>query len=246
MKSVRVLVVEDNPLIRELISKGLEPHAVVVTAGDGVDALLQAVEKTPDLILSDYKMPGMDGRQLYEKLRTRDATRATPFIFLAGRGDIEEKLRPLVDGAEDYIQKPFFLKELVRRAKVVIDRLQLAKLQQKAARPGVLEGRLEEMNIIDLLQTLEIGQKSGRLTVRQGGEACEMYFTAGACKHARFGSVEGDDAVYRVIQWDKGEFEIDFNAASDKITTSRSTQGLLMEGLRLLDETARDTAPAAE
>jgi CheY-like chemotaxis protein len=244
MKLVRVLVVEDNPLILELIAKGLEPHAQVVTASDGVDALLQAVEQTPDLILSDFKMPGMDGRVLYEKLRTREATRSTPFIFVAGRSDIEEKLRPLVDGAEDYIQKPFFVKELVRRLKIIIDRLQLAKMQQKAARPGVLEGRLEEMNIIDLLQTLEMGQKSGRLTVRHDNEACEMYFTAGACKHACFGSVEGDDAVYRVIQWDKGEFEIDFNASSDKITISRSTQGLLMEALRLLDETSRDTAAA--
>lgn len=246
MKSIRVLVVEDNALILELISKGLEPHAEVTTAGDGVDALLQAVEQTPDLILSDYKMPGMDGRQLYEKLRTREATRSTPFIFIAGRGDIEEKLRPLVDGAEDYIQKPFFVKELVRRTKIVIDRLQLAKLQQKAARPGVLEGRLEEMNIIDLLQTLEMGQKSGRLTVRHDGQACEMFFTSGACKHACFGTVEGDEAVYKVIQWDKGEFEMDFNAAADKITISRSTQGLLMEALRLLDEAGRDTSPAPE
>ncbi len=246
MKSIRVLVVEDNALILEMISKGLEPHAEVTTAADGVDALLKAVEQTPDLILSDYKMPGMDGRQLYEKLRTREATRVTPFIFIAGRGDIEEKLRPLVDGAEDYVQKPFFVKELVRRTKIVIDRLQLAKLQQKAARPGVLEGRLEEMNIIDLLQTLEMGQKSGRLTVRHDGQACEMYFTSGACKHARFGTVEGDEAVYKVIQWDKGEFEMDFNAAADKVTISRSTQGLLMEALRLLDEAGRDTTPAAE
>ncbi len=244
MKVVRVLVVDDNPLIRDLIVKGLEPHAGVEGAADGVDGLLKAVEETPDLILSDYRMPGMDGRLFYEKLRGREATRATPFIFVAGRAEIEEKLRPLVDGVEDFIQKPFYIKELVRRAKKVIDRLQLEKMQQRAARPGVLEGRLEEMNIIDLLQTLEMGQKSGRLTVRQGEEHCEMYFAGGVCKHAVFGNTEGEPAVCRVIQWDKGEFEIDFSASSDKVTIQRSTQGLLMEALRLVDEAARDTAPA--
>jgi CheY-like chemotaxis protein len=244
MKRVRVLVVDDNVNMRELIAHGLEPHAEIDIASDGIDALLKAVDQTPDMIVSDYKMPGMDGRQFYEKLRGREATKATPFIFVAGRAEIEEKLRPLIDGVEDYIQKPFFVKELVRRVKKVIDRLALEKLQQRAARPGVLEGRLEEMNIIDLLQTLEMGQKSGRLTVRQGAEHCEMYFTGGVCKHATNGKQEGEEAVCRVIQWDKGEFEIDFNANSDKVTIERTTQGLLMEALRLVDETARDATPA--
>jgi len=244
MKRVRVLVVDDNLHMRELIARGLEPHAEVDIASDGVDALLKAVDQTPDMIVSDYKMPGMDGRQFYEKLRGREATKTTPFIFVASRSEIEEKLRPLVDGIEDYIQKPFFVKELVRRAKKVIDRLALEKLQQRAARPGVLEGRLEEMNIIDLLQTLEMGQKSGRLTVRQGAEQCEMYFTGGVCKHATNGTQVGEEAVCRVIQWDKGEFEIDFNANSEKVSIERTTQGLLMEALRLVDEAARDAAPA--
>ena len=244
MKQVRVLVVDDNLQMRELIAKGLEPHAEIDIASDGVDALLKAVDQTPDMIISDYKMPGMDGRQFYEKLRGRQATHATPFIFVASRSEIEEKLRPLVDGVEDYIQKPFFVQELVRRAKKVIDRLALEKLAQRAARPGVLEGRLEEMNIIDLLQTLEMGQKSGRLTVRQGEEYCEMYFTGGVCKHASSGAQEGEEAVCRVIQWDKGSFEIDFSATSDKVTIERTTQGLLMEALRLVDEASRDSAPA--
>jgi CheY-like chemotaxis protein len=244
MQRVRVLVVDDNPQMRDLVAKGLEPHAEIDIASDGVDALLKAVDQTPDMIVCDYKMPGMDGRQFYEKLRGRQATRATPFIFLATRSEIEEKLRPLVDGVEDYIQKPFYVKELVRRTKKVIDRLALEMLQKRASRPGVLEGRLEEMNIIDLLQTLEMGQKSGRLTVRQDGAQCEMYFTGGVCKHATNGTQEGEEAVCRVIQWDKGEFEIDFNATSDKVTIERTTQGLLMEALRLVDEAARDAAPA--
>ena len=244
MKAVRVLVVDDNPLVRDLLVKGFEPHAEVLCAGDGVDALLKVVEQSPDLIVCDYKMPGVDGRQFYEKIRIREASRNTPFIFLAGRGDIEEKLRPMVDGVEDYVQKPFFVRELLRRAKKVIDRLQLEKLQQKAKRPGVLEGRLEEMSIIDLLQSLEMGQKNCKLTVSRGAEKCEMWFTSGACKHAVFGPIAGEQAVYGIMSWTDGTFEIDFNASSDQETIQRSTQGLLMEGLRLQDESARDAEPA--
>jgi len=240
MKAVRVLVVEDNPLVMELIKRGLEPHCELSTAADGADALLQVIDNPPDMIISDYKMPGIDGRQLYEKLRGRDRTKAMPFIFIAGRADIEEKLRPLVDGVEDFIIKPFFLKEFVRRAKKVVDRLQLEKMQQRSARPGTVQGRLEEMSIMDLLQSLEMGQKSCRLTINHGNDTCEMFFGAGACKHAQLGSVEGNEAVFKAVTWNDGEFEIDFNASTDKTTTTMSTQGLLMEAFRLIDESSRD------
>ena len=140
----------------------------------------------------------------------------------------------------DFIPKPFFVTDLVRTAKRVVDRLQLEKLQRRASRPGVIQGRLEEMSIMDLMQSLELGQKSCRLTVRRGSEQCELFFVGGQCKHARLGSVEGDPAVYQVVSWADGDFEIDFNAASDRTTTTRSTTGLLMEAMRLLDEASRD------
>src|SRR5208282_2062629 len=142
------------------------------------------------------KMPGLDGRQLFEKLHGREATRHIPFLFMAGRADIEERLRPLVDGVEEFITKPFLVKDLVRITKKVVDRLHLEKLQKTASRPGVIQGRLEEMSMTDLLQSLEMGQKSCRLMVRKGSEKGELYFAGGQCRDAKIGSVEGDDAVY--------------------------------------------------
>jgi len=240
MKTVKVLVVDDNPLVLNLLAKGMEPHCEVIPAGDGADALMKIIDDPPDLIISDYKMPGLDGRQLYEKLRGRENTRGIPFIFVASRNDIDEKLRPMVDGVEDFVAKPFYVKDVVRRAKKVVDRLHLEKLSRRSARPGVIQGRLEEMSIMDLLQSLEMGQKSCLLTVSSGEQKCEMYFSAGGCKHAKLGRVEGDDAVYETVKWTAGEFEIDFNATTEKATTTKSTQGLLMEALRLMDEAARD------
>jgi CheY-like chemotaxis protein len=241
-KSVTLLLVDDNPLIRDLIEKGLEPVCEVVVAADGADALLKVVDEPPDVILCDYKMPGLDGRQLFEKLRGREKTRHIPFLFMAGRADIEERLRPLVDGVEEFITKPFLIKDLVRITKKVVDRLHLEKLQKTASRPGVIQGRLEEMNMTDLLQSLEMGQKSCRLIVRKGNERGELYFAGGQCRDAKIGSLEGDDAVYKVILWAEGEFEIDFNAAnaSTRTTTTRNTTGLLMEAMRLMDEASRE------
>src|SRR5207249_3151608 len=234
-----------------LCQNGVEVRSTVTTAAqteveistDGADALLKVVDAPPDVILCDYKMPGLDGRQLFEKLRARESTRHIPFLFMASRPDIEERLRPLVDGVEDFIPKPFLIKDLVRITKKVVDRLHLEKLQKKASRPGVIQGRLEEMSMIDLMQSLEMGQKSCRLIVQSGGAQGELYFAGGQCRDAKIGKLEGDNAVYKVVLWTAGEFEIDFNAAnaSTRTTTTRNTTGLLMEAMRLMDEANRDT-----
>jgi CheY-like chemotaxis protein len=234
-KNVRALIVDDNPLVRDLMVRGLEPICDVSVAIDGADALLQAVDDPPDLIVADFKMAGLDGRQLCEKLHGRAATRLVPFIFVASRGDIEEKLRPLVV-AEDFLAKPFFVSELVRLVKKVVDRVRLEKLQKRATRPGVIQGRLEEMGVTELMQSFEMGQKSCRLALRRGEQSCDLYFSSGQCKDAQLGDLEGDAAVFRAIHWTDGEFEIDFSASSNRTTTTRSTTGLLMEAMRLLDE----------
>jgi hypothetical protein len=92
------------------------------------------------------------------------------------------------------------------------------------------------MSVTELMQSLEMGQKTCRLRLRRGGEQAEMYFIAGQCKHALLGATEGDAVAYQVIGWLDGEFEIEFGATSDRETTTLSTTGLLMEAMRLMDE----------
>ena len=81
MKDVKVLVVDDNALVLDLLMKGLAPHCDAHAAADGADALLRIVDDPPDLVVCDYRMPGLDGRQLYEKLRARQQTKQIPFHF---------------------------------------------------------------------------------------------------------------------------------------------------------------------
>jgi hypothetical protein len=95
------------------------------------------------------------------------------------------------------------------------------------------------------MQSLEMGQKSCRLTLWHAEDAAELYFEAGQCKHAKMGKIEGDEVANHVVQWIDGEFEIDFNATTDRVTTTRSTTGLLMEAMRLMDEATTGAAEKA-
>jgi CheY-like chemotaxis protein len=239
--NVKILLVDDNPMVLGMLKQELSALADVSTANDGADALLKAVEDVPDLLISDYRMPGMDGRQLLEKLKSRPATAGICVILMASKSDIIERLS-IHESAEDYLEKPFFLKEARQRIKRVIDRIALEKLAKAAPSDGILRGSLSQMNVVDLVQSLEMGRKSCSLTMTNADDKCEIYFSQGQVKHAAYGSITGDEAVFKVLRWTDGNFQIDFDGKTALETTTLNTQGLLMEGLRQLDEAQRDAA----
>jgi len=243
---VKLLLVDDNPMILGMLRGALTPLASVITAADGADALIKAVEDPPDLVISDYRMPGMDGRQLVEKLRSRPKTSAASVILLATKADITEKLSGPEQAIDDFVEKPFFLREATQRIKRVIDKIALEKMAKNTASDGVLRGSLSQMNVIDLVQSLEMGRKSCALTLTNKDETCEMYFREGQVTHAQYGSLMGDQAVFKVLRWTDGNFQVNFEGKTTKQTTTLNTQGLLMEGLRLLDEAQRDAGKAGE
>lgn len=237
--NVKVLLVDDNPMVLGMLQHTLSSMAEVKTANDGPDALLKAVDDPPDLLVSDYRMPGMDGRQLMEKLKSRPSTAGVAVILLATKSDITERLSAQ-DSVDDYLEKPFFLKEATHRIKKVIDKIALEKMAKSASSDGVLRGSLSQMNVIDLVQSLEMGRKSCLLTLTNEQDRCEMYFSEGQVTHASYGSLSGDEAVFKVLRWEGGNFQIDFEGKTTQQSTTLNTQGLLMEGLRLLDESRRD------
>jgi CheY-like chemotaxis protein len=242
---VKLLLVDDNPMVLNMLQQALTPFARVVAASDTADALLKAVDDPPDLVVCDYRMPGMDGRQLVEKLKSRPGTANFSAVLMASRSDIDERLSPQ-DVADDYLAKPFFLKEATRRIKRTVDRIALEKMAKTAPSDGVVRGNLSQMNVIDLMQSLEMGRKSCQLKLNYQGDKCEVFFAEGQVKHATYlspsGELVGDPAVFRVLRWTGGNFELNFEGTTDKETTQLNTQGLLMEGLRLLDEAQRDGA----
>ncbi len=239
--NVKVLLVDDNPMVLNMLQQALSSMAEVKTANDGPDALLKAVDDPPDLLVSDYRMPGMDGHQLLEKLKSRPSTTGISVILLATKSDISERMSAQ-DPVDDYVEKPFFLKEATHRIKKVIDKIALEKMAKSASGDGILRGSLSQMNVIDLVQSLEMGRKSCLLTLTNEQDRCEMYFVEGQVVHATYGSLGGDEAVFKVLRWTGGNFQVDFEGKTDQRSTSLNTQGLLMEGLRLLDESRRDTA----
>jgi CheY-like chemotaxis protein len=242
---VKILLVDDNPMVLGMLQGALTPLAKVTVSNDSADALLKAVDDPPDLLVSDYRMPGMDGQQLVEKLKSRPKTAGISVILLASKADIMEKFSNH-EPVDDFVEKPFFLKEATQRIKRLIDKIALEKMAKTAPSDGVVRGSLAQMNVIDLVQSLEMGRKSCAMTLTLDRDRCEMYFKEGQVTHAVYGSLTGDKAVFKVLGWTGGNFQINFEGKTSKQTTTLNTQGLLMEGLRMLDESKRDDGGAEE
>lgn len=117
---MRILVIEDEPKAGEYMRNGLtEAGYVVDVASNGVDGLHLAQEFSYNLILLDVMMPGMDG---WEVMRHLDRRTSTPVVFLTARGTLEDRLKGLGLGADDYLVKPFSFAELLARIRIALRR----------------------------------------------------------------------------------------------------------------------------
>ncbi|MER5475851.1 response regulator transcription factor [Streptomyces sp. NPDC002734] len=118
--TARVLVVDDDPTVAEVVSGYLDRAGYQVdTTGDGYAALARAAERWPDLVVLDLMLPGMDGLEVCRRIRARGPV---PVIMLTARGDEDDRILGLEVGADDYVTKPFSPRELVLRVGSVLRR----------------------------------------------------------------------------------------------------------------------------
>ena len=127
-----ILIVEDNYDMREYIKESLDSSYIIEEAVNGEQGLRKAVKVIPDLIISDMMMPKMDGNEMTKILKNDEKTCHIPVIILTARSGQENKLEGLQTGADDYLTKPFDIKELQIRIKNIISIRK--KLQEKFGR----------------------------------------------------------------------------------------------------------------
>ncbi len=150
-----ILIVDDNPTNLGVIFNVLDEAGLeVLVAQDGESALQKIEYITPDLILLDIMMPGIDGFETCLRLKSNPLTSEIPIIFMTALGNIEQKVKGLSLGAVDYITKPFQKEEVLARIKVHLDLRNLAKdlarknhlLQEKIEEKTTLEKTLQHLN----------------------------------------------------------------------------------------------------
>jgi CheY-like chemotaxis protein len=245
--------VDDDPHILRMLTDVLTKKGYGVdTAKDGEEGYERALARPPDLIVTDVMMPRLDGWSLVRKLRLEPKLATLPVIFLTALTDNDDRMKAFRLGADDYVNKPFKLNDIVSRVEKVLS----AKKDAVAAEPSAaakpipssgLSGDLAQVGLSTLLVLIEMERKTGVLNLTAvDGRSGKMAVREGKVLDARIDNAaepNGAQAVYLMLTWTEGKFAFTARdvAMEDKI--SMSTTGLLMEGARLMDEAK---APEAE
>ncbi len=245
MAKQKLLLVDADPRSVRVLEVSLKKAGYsVTTATDGLDALAKIESLTPDLVLTDTRLPKLDGYTLVRKLKERVEWAGIPVVFLTSQKSIEDKIRGLELGVEDYLTKPIFVRELIARVNLLLARRTQENISASRS-PASLAGRTrfsgstQDMAVVDLLQTFELSRKSGVVHLRTGAQEGHIYFRDGKVVDAELGRLRGEEAIYRALIWNEAAFEVEFNAISNDDVIGGSTQAILMEGMRRVDEWGR-------
>ncbi|MCA9707271.1 MAG: response regulator [Myxococcales bacterium] len=240
MARQNLLIVDGDARNRRVLEVSLRKAGFSITPAESAEEALEFLHHAePDLIISDTRLPSRDGFDFCMEVKGNPKWKTIPFIFLTSEKSIEDKVRGLELGVEDYLTKPIYIKEITTRVTMLLQRKQHERLEKKDAARTKFSGQLADMAVVDLIQTIEISRKTGTISLTTELGEATVWFRDGNIIDAEMGRLQGDAAVYRLLGLSDGHFDVEFKPVNRHRVIEESTQAILMEGMRRVDEWGR-------
>jgi len=228
-----VLVAEDNEAFRGFLVRLLSQQGLrVVAARDGEEALRLAFTERPWLIITDTKMPRVDGYELCQRVRAHSLIGHTPIVFLSRWDDYQSRYKAFDLGADEYISKSAPVRELLMRVHLILRRY--AGMGQRGG-DDHMRGGIGAIGMVGLLQMCHMTRLTGLLSLQSGSRLVEIRFRQGEIVAAESEGANGVEAVYDVLGWTRGYFEF-APLVVDALPALDAFAHVLLEGCRRLDE----------
>jgi DNA-binding response OmpR family regulator len=176
MKSTKILVVDDEPKIRRIITSYLQEEGFDIAEASDGETALELIMGNPDLVILDVGLPGIDGIEVLRQLRTRSDV---PVMLVTARAEETDRLIGLSVGADDYVTKPFSPRELVLRVKAILRRSSLVSTATEdvmrfdaltvdlAAHAVKVDGREPDLTALEFDLLVALGSEPGRVLTRR-------------------------------------------------------------------------------
>ncbi len=220
---------ETTVLELRLIEQGFD----VAIARTSTDARRAIEQQDMDIIICEVELQPFDGFALLGQLRASQNAKDVPLLFVTRRGDRDSVNKGFSLGASDYLVKPTSADVIAAKVRQLVEG---GGAQGRTRGTRGVNGSLREMALPDVVQILAHGRKTGQLKINSSGKLGELHFSEGQIHYAAFGAHRGEEAVYAMLQLDDGDFALDPNVAPAGRTIHASTESLLLEGMRRLDE----------
>jgi response regulator RpfG family c-di-GMP phosphodiesterase len=226
------LLVDPDPEETTVLELRMFEQGFDVKVARSAEQALKVLSTTDvDMVVSELDFPqGGDGLKLLADARKLPKGKDVPWVIHARRQAKADATTAFSLGVLDYVTKPAPTDVFVAKLKAIIEQ----RAMQRTAR-GV-SGSLREMALPDIIQILYHGRKTGKLRIRSGSEQGEIHVDGGAVVNALLGAVRGEDAFYAMLKLTDGEFALDPQFKPQQRVINQSSEALLLEGMRRMDE----------
>ncbi|HEX3699009.1 MAG TPA: DUF4388 domain-containing protein [Polyangia bacterium] len=235
-----VLVVDDDPKSRRIIEVSLRSEGFdVQVAADAVAATAWLEDNVPGVIIAATALGDVDGFDFCRRVKEKPAHAQVPFMLL-GEATAANRIRGIEIGAEEFVGKPVFIKDVVGRVSLLLQRQNRQRMETDGSGDQAFVGTLADISVVDLVQTLQGPRRSGVVHLRsQQSGSGEIYFRQGAVVDAEVGRLSGREAMFRLFSWSQGTYRIEPKSIRRKDAIGLPPAALVMEGMRRLDDWQR-------
>jgi CheY-like chemotaxis protein len=196
----------------------------------------RVLDCAPDVVLAGADIDGADAFRLLKRLRADRATRHVPFILMTDREDRALRLKAFQQGADGFFLATHDVEELLARIENMLKRDKVGGRGRTLRRRRGISGQLENLPLPEIVQVLNLGKRTGCVTLSSGGIQGKIWFHDGQLVHAELDAAEGESAFFGLLFWKEGEFSIQPGVEPPRRTIRNDAMFLVMEGLRRVDE----------
>jgi CheY-like chemotaxis protein len=249
----RILIVEGEPSVLNLFRYLLTDGGYSVSAAQRGSEAIEKLSEGFDLVLTDLKIEDMDSMEMLELVKERSPE--TAVIVVTDYATLDSAIEAIRQGADDYINKTEIITKVLPSVKKALKKRRLRQkfietVKQQAVDEMIsttVSGNLRDMSLTSIVQITCTDMRSARLVLRQlnsipGGEEQEgvIFFENGHIVHAAAGSLRGAEAVYELLGWDEGFFQMESDVVAPRQTITVPWTQLLLEGTSKLDQQGQE------
>lgn len=206
----------------------------VIWAEDGSNAYQICLEKMPRIILCEIELHGVNGLQLFSQVKQNYRTRDIPFVFLTSEKELDQRVKSMALGVDDFITRPLYPDEVTARLESLLHETEIVEETRKELQHG-FAGNLKEMNLVDLIQTMELGKKSGILKLQRNSHTGYVYIFDGQVYDATMENFVGKQALYRLLTWLDGSFQVEIKSIHTTRAIAENNKEIIGEGVVRID-----------
>ena len=205
-------------------------------AKSGALSPARVLDTSPDVVLAGANGDGTEAFRVLKHLRADWSTRRVPFILITDQENPALRVQAFQQGADGFFHADNDVEELLARIDSMLQRGTIGRRKRAPRRRRGVSGQLENLPLPEIVQLLNMGKRTGCVTLSSGGIQGQLWFHQGDLVHAQLGATVGETAFFGLLHWTEGEFSIRPDAASNQRTIQNDTMFLVIEGLRLVDE----------